>query len=98
MSAVQIACPAGGMLHGQVSVTQSAKALTANAPDKPLLRGVIVTNHHSSNYVFIGGDAVTSSTGHGIPPGQAIPYPIDDPTKLYVVSAAGGETVSWFAV
>lgn len=98
MSAAQIACPAGRMLTGQVSVTTDAQALAPDSPDIPLLRGVIVTNHHNQNFVFVGADDVTTSTGHAVPPGQAIHYPIDDPSKLYVLSAAGGETVSWWAI
>lgn len=98
MSAAQIACPAGGMLHGQVSVTTEAQALAAESPDKPLFRGVLITNHDDTDFVYVGDADVASNTGHAVPPGQAIPYPIDDPSKLYVISAAGGETISWWGI
>ncbi len=98
MSAVQIACPAGGMLYGNVTVATDAAALTDEAPAKPLFRGVKVTNHHAQNFVYVGDADVTAENGFAVGPGDTQEFPVDDPRTLYVISAAGGEAVSWWAI
>ncbi len=96
MSAVQIAVPASRLLVGSATAGETATQLTDSKPDQPLFRGVTIANTGAAD-VFIGLEDVTTETGFPLPAGRDMRFEIDDPTVLYIVSASGSETVSWWA-
>jgi len=48
--------------------------------------------------VWIGGDSVTPENGIAIPPGNAIHVPIDDPSKLWIISTGVSQRVAWISL
>lgn len=57
---------------GQVAITASAGQIVAA---RALRRGVLVTNTHATNNLFVGSASVTVSNGQEVPPGQSITIP-----------------------
>jgi hypothetical protein len=47
--------------------------------------------------VYVGDENVTTSSGFPILPGAAIELPVDDPSKIYVVSASP-QSLAWMGV
>ncbi len=98
---------------GQTIVGTDAVQLTT-APNSVVLsfktlRGILVRALGSSaesnsgqpvntHPVWIGGEGVTPETGTAIPPGNAIVIPVDDPSKLWVISTGISQRVSWISL
>lgn len=89
----------GGVASVQTSILDSAATVVASAPSQvrgsrsPF--GVVVKAHDgNSAKVYLGPSDVTTSTGLELGAGQSLSIPLDDPSKLYAISASGTQTVS----
>lgn len=86
---------------GQVSVTGSAAILVA-APSSGTGRcssGIVLyALAANTQNVFVGPSGVTSSTGYAIEPGKALSLDVDDPSRIYAVSASGTQTITYIYV
>ena len=106
--------PAGDIKHGHTVVGKTAVPLTtidySGGTYMPACyRGVIVRaagageDAPNTDIVYVGRSAVTadndSDTG-GVPilPGGSIFLPVDDPSKVYVVSQSDNQDVAWLGV
>jgi len=99
--------PSGDLKHGHTVVGVTAVPLTNISLN--CLRGILVrapgANDPGPNThpVWVGRAAVTadSSEGRGgipILPGAAIILPVDDPSKVFVISTAAGQDIGWLCV
>lgn len=77
--------------QGTKSVTSSAAAITTTASSKY----VTVWNNSTTTTVYIGNASVTSSNGYPLKPGKGRTYVLDDPAKLYAVTASGTVTIGF---
>lgn len=80
------------------SVTVSAAQIMATTPATPARHGVLVQSIASNvGNVYIGGSGVTTSNGIELIPGASIVYPVTDPSTIFAISAAGGQSlrISW---
>ena len=99
--------PSGDLANGHTVVGQTAAPLTTNS--RSLCRGVVVRaagageDTPNSDIVWVGRACVTADndvgTG-GVPilPGGSIFLPVDDPSKVYVISNTAAQDVAWLGV
>jgi len=81
--------------QGQVAVGTAVAQL--NSPQS--MPGVVhISNQDNTTTVFVGGSAVTTSTGHGILKSDSIDIQIFAEQVLYAISTKGGHNVSWLHV
>lgn len=86
---------------GAKTVTTAATALSATAAE---CRSLTLINTHASATVYVGTATVATTTGLPLlatkAPAFTIEYPnvTVSPTDVYVISAAGGEVVSWICL
>ncbi len=81
--------------QGQVSVGTAASQL--NNPQA--MPGIVhITNQDNTDTVFVGGAAVTTSTGHGILKSNSIDIQIFAGQVLYAISSKSGHSVSWLHI
>jgi len=81
------------MLSGQQAVTNAAVALATNTV-KNICVKALSTNTAS---VFIGPSGVTTATGFELAADDSYCGPVTNTNLIFVIAAAGGSTVSWFA-
>jgi hypothetical protein len=89
---VQATVRPGNIFSGQQAVTTTAAPLPAN-----ILAASITVQARTTNTIsiFLGGAAVTTTTGLELPPGAAITLQITNSNVVYVVAASTGANVSW---
>jgi 2-keto-3-deoxy-L-rhamnonate aldolase RhmA len=81
--------------QGQVAVGTAVAQL--NSPQS--MPGIVhITNRDNTDTVFVGGAAVTTSTGHGILKSDSIDIQIFAEQVLYAISTKGSHNVSWLHV
>lgn len=81
-----------GITQNNVAVGTAAVAL--NAPQ--VMPGVVhITNLDNTDTVFVGGSAVTTSSGHGIEKSANIDLNVYPLQVLYAISTKTGHNVSW---
>lgn len=81
--------------QGQAAVGTAAVQL--NNPQS--MPGIVhITNQDNTDTVFVGGAAVTTSTGHGILKSDQIDIQIYPEQVLYAISTKGGHNVSWLHI
>lgn len=78
---------------GQQAVTATAAALPSQALTVLCVKGA----PGNSLTVYIGGPAVTTSTGYPLAASESACFPIGNANKLYVVASNTGSTLAWFA-
>lgn len=83
----------GAVLSNQQAVTNAAVALATNASKNICVKG-LSTNTAS---VYIGPTGITTATGMELAPGDAYCGPVSNTNLIFVIAAAGGQTVSWLA-
>jgi hypothetical protein len=81
------------MFSGQQAVTNAAAALATNTV-KNICVKALSTNTAS---VFIGPSGVTTATGLELAADDSYCGPVTNTNLIFVIAAAGGSTVSWFA-
>lgn len=80
------------ILSGQQAVTNSAAALASNA----LVHGICVAAASgNAASIFIGPSGVTTSTGLELPAKASTCLAVSNSNAIFVVDAAGGDTVTW---
>lgn len=57
----------------------------------------------NTNLIWIGTAKVTADSNEGtggipLPPGESLNLPVNDPSKVYIVSDAASQEVSWMGV
>ncbi len=72
------------------------KALASTAT--PILAVVVEGLKANTGLVFVGGSAVSSSTGYQLQAGQAVAFDISDLASVFFDVAVNGEGVAWLAV
>lgn len=81
-----------GITQNNVAVGTAAVAL--NTPQ--VMPGMVhITNLDNTDTVFVGGSAVTTSSGHGIEKSAHVDLQIYPEQVLYAVSSKTGHNVSW---
>jgi hypothetical protein len=81
--------------QGQVAVGTAAVQLNTSQT----MPGIVhITNKDNTDTVFVGGAAVTTSTGHGILKSDSIDIQIFAGQVLYAISTKGSHNVSWLHV
>jgi hypothetical protein len=90
----------GTINSGQDAAGTDATALNGGTSlNVPLGASVKVRNNSSNGAsVFVGDSAVGTGNGYELPVGESVELSVDDVSKLHVVSASGGETVSWIVL
>lgn len=81
------------VLTGQQTLTNAAVALATHA----VKNICIEASPLNAADIFYGPTGVTTSTGMRLPAGAAYCGPVANTNLIFIVSVAGGETVSWFA-
>jgi len=92
--------------HSHRTVGTSAVRLTTLA--FPLLKGLLMRAPGVADpvpnvgCVFVGGAGVTADTsasgGLPIPPGEILFLPIDDPSKVWVISTQAAQDIGWISM
>lgn len=78
----------GRIKQFQFAVTATPQPLSNVLGNRPV-RGVQLKNPKAGTaIIYIGDVDVTSSNGYGLDPAESVMVKIDDPTKIYVVSAS----------
>lgn len=105
--------PAHELRHGVTPVGMERVRLIVDGDNRPLefklYRGILIRCPGSTaesfagqpvntHPVWIGGDQVTPANGIAIPPGNALHVPIDDPTKLWIISTGNSQRVAWISL
>lgn len=81
--------------QGQASVGTVATVLNPSRAQPGVIH---IVNQDNTNTVYVGGSAVTTSTGHGIPRNGEVEFTIYVDTVLYAISTQNGHTVSWLHI
>jgi hypothetical protein len=93
--------------HGHKAVGVTAVVLTSNT--NKLVKGLLIRAPGdedptpNTNVVWVGTKKVTADSNEGtggmpLPPGESITLPVDDPSKVYVISDAASQEVAWTGV
>lgn len=83
------------MVVGQQSVGLSAIQLSSNQ----IYLGVTVkASNSNSGTIYVGITGVTSSTGFELGAGESVTIPVDNTNKIYLISDAASQTVSYIGV
>ena len=78
----------------QNNVAVGTAAVPLNAPQ--VMPGIVhITNLDNTDTVFVGGSAVTTSSGHGIEKSANIDLNVYPLQVLYAISTKTGHNVSW---
>jgi hypothetical protein len=104
MREIKETSPTNEMHHGHKAVGATAVKLTPL--EFTFNRGIRIrapgANDPVANTlaVWVGdsgvtADSVEGSGGYPLAPGESVLLQVDDPTKIYVISTAGGQDVSW---
>lgn len=76
-----------------ISATTTRAPLLAATGDELTRRseagGVMVTNNSGATAIYVGGAAVTAASGTPIPAGGSLSFNVDDPSRLYIITASG---------
>ena len=81
--------------QGQAAVGTAVVQLNSSQP----MPGIVhITNQDNTDTVFVGGGAVTTSTGHGILKSDSIDIQIFAGQVLYAISTKGSHNVSWLHI
>ena len=97
----------GEIKHGHTDVGTTVAALTNLSFS--CQRGILVRapgpgeDDANSDIVYCGRAAVTANSnaktgGFPIIPGGCLVLPVDDPSKVYVISPSSGQTLAWMGV
>lgn len=82
--------------------TGTAEALTsspAGGAKRAIGNGVAVQSLTTNTVaVYIGGSDVTTSNGWCLMPGGSISIPVDDPSKIYVISGSPSQEVRFMYI
>lgn len=87
----------GNFSTGQATVTAVAARAFAQSNSAPRANGGIVIKALAANtqLVYVGPDAtVSSSNGFPLDPGASVAVPLDDPSKIFAISASGSQTIA----
>ena len=88
-------------MSGQLAVTAVAQPLIGVTPSpNQLLKQSVTVEALKANTasVFIGNSTVTTSTGFELPAGAQVTLNVADPSKIYAIAAAGGQTISFIGI
>ena len=99
--------PTTELIHGHTVVGVAAVPLTRFSHN--CVRGILVRAPGAgeptpnTEVVWVGRASVAASSdvdNGGIPitPGGSVVLPINDPSKVYVISLAGGQDIAWMGV
>jgi hypothetical protein len=81
------------VLSGQQAVTNAAVALASNASKNICVKALA---GNTAN-VYIGPTGITIATGMELAAGDAYCGPVTNTNLLFVIAAAGGQSISWLA-
>ncbi len=90
--------------HGHTVVGATAVQLTTQ--DNKLLKGLLIRAPGSddptpnTNFIWIGLASVTANSNVGtggmpLSPGESLVLPVDDPSKVFVISDTASQEVAW---
>lgn len=94
----------GQINHGQVAVTGTAKAITADATiagggaTDDIGAVAVRANAANANPVFVGGSSVSLTNGYQLSAGSAVVLNVSTAALVFVIGTAGSDVVSWVAV
>ncbi len=82
---------------GQASVTGSAAIMVAapTGATAPRASSGVVIKAPAANtqIVYIGGSDVTTANGYGLSAGDSVSLDIDDPSRVWAISASGTQAL-----
>jgi hypothetical protein len=78
--------------QGQTTVGTAAVAINTAQANHGFLH---ITNQDNTDTVFIGGAAVTTTTGHGILKSDSVDLQCYANQVFYAISTKAGHTISW---
>lgn len=81
--------------QGQASVGTVATVLNPSRAQPGVIH---IVNQDNTDTVYVGGSALTTSTGHGIPKSGDVELTIYADTVIYAISNKNGHTVSWLHI
>ena len=81
--------------QGQASVGTVATVLNPSRAQPGVIH---IVNQDNTDTVYVGGQAITTSTGHGIPKSGDVDLTIYADTVIYAISSKTGHTVSWLHI
>ena len=95
--------PDTGPAHGHTEVGTAAVQLVAKTFTDTLKGVLIVSDGSNSAIIYIGRKGVTADNdtdtgGVPLPAGTAIFLPVEDPTRLFVISTASNQDVAWMSI
>jgi hypothetical protein len=81
--------------QGQVTVGTVATVLNPSRAQPGVIH---IVNQDNTDTVYVGGSAVTTSTGHGIPKSGDVELTIYADTVIYAISTQSNHTVTWLHI
>lgn len=81
-----------GITQGQVSVGTAAVVVNLAQANPGFLH---ITNQDNTDTVYVGGAAVTTTTGHGILKSDSVDLQCYAGQVFYAISTKAGHTISW---
>lgn len=81
-----------GITQGQGSVGTAATVINLAQPNPGFLH---ITNQDNTDTVYVGGSAVTTTTGHGILKSDSVDLQCYSAQVFYAVSSKAGHSISW---
>jgi hypothetical protein len=81
--------------QGQASVGTVATVLNSSRAQPGVIH---IVNQDNTDTVYVGGEAITTSTGHGIPKSGDVELTIYADTVIYAISTKTGHTVTWLHI
>jgi hypothetical protein len=81
------------VLSGQQAVTNAAVALATNTVKNICVKALAGNTQN----VYVGPTGITTSTGMELAAGDAYCSPVTNTNLIFVIAAAGGQSVSWIA-
>lgn len=98
------AVPSATIRHGQksnISASGSGTALATAGSALTLTQGIVVKmdpRNAAGNYIMVGTAGLSTSNGHILGPGDSVPIPCDDVSRVRAVGTTSGLDLSWIGV
>jgi hypothetical protein len=87
-----------GVTQVGTEAVQVCGPVSSDATGK-LQRGLLIyADSGNSATVYVGGPTVSTATGMPIKPDRFLEMPIDDPSKIYLISSDTDQSVRWIGV
>jgi hypothetical protein len=91
------ASPGSNISTGQTSIGTTATQLTTKpaGSNGRASGGVMITNIGAATVFISSANTVTTANGHALPAGASISLPLDDPSRIWCIVAAGTNIVTY---